>query len=192
MTPAPTTEDELLRRARALAGHPLGAIAERHGVPLADVRRAKGWIGQLLEIALGATAASRAVPDFEGLGIELKSVPVDPAGKPRETTFDCTAAHEEMGTQAWEESRVRKKLARVLWVPIEADPSVELHWRRVGMPLLWIPGPDEEALLLADWDGNAAATFIGQLRSLGDALDAHLRARGQALPILPFHSPQEK
>ena len=46
--------------------------------------------------------------------------------------------------------------------------------------------------LLADWDGNAAATFIGQLRSLGDALDAHLRARGQALPILPFHSPQEK
>jgi DNA-binding MarR family transcriptional regulator len=46
--------------------------------------------------------------------------------------------------------------------------------------------------LLVDWDGRAAASFTGQLLSLGDALDAHLRARGEALPILPFHSTQEK
>ncbi len=46
--------------------------------------------------------------------------------------------------------------------------------------------------LLADWDGESATTFIRQLRSLGDALDAHLRARGQALPILPFDSTQEQ
>jgi DNA-binding MarR family transcriptional regulator len=45
--------------------------------------------------------------------------------------------------------------------------------------------------LLTDWDGTDAAAFISQLRSLGDALDGHLRARGAPLPILPFDSTQE-
>ena len=177
-TPPPENEAELLRRARALAGHPLGAIAERHCVPLADVRRAKGWIGQLLETALGATAKSRAAPDFEALGIELKSVPVDVAGRPKETTFVCTAALEEMGGQQWEASRVRKKLARVLWVPIESDPSVELQWRRVGMPLLWSPQGEEEALLRADWDEFAELVGAGAVESI----TAH---RGRVLQMRP-------
>ena len=45
--------------------------------------------------------------------------------------------------------------------------------------------------LLTDWDGDSAATFIRQPLGLGDALDAHLRARGQALPIRPDDSNQE-
>lgn len=174
----PASEEELLRRARALAGHPLGAIAERHGIPLADLRRAKGWVGQLLEAALGATAASRATPDFEALGVELKSVPVDGAGRPRETTFVCTAALEEMGGQPWAESRVFKKLARVLWIPVEADPAVELPWRRVGMPLLWSPAAEEEAVLRGDWDEFAELVGHG----LVESITAH---RGEALQMRP-------
>jgi len=174
----PTSEEELLRRARALAGHPLGAIAERHGVPLADVRRAKGWIGQLLEIALGATAASRSAPDFEAIGVELKTVPVDAAGRPRETTFVCTADLERMGGQPWERSRVRAKLARVLWIPVEADPRIELPWRRVGMPLLWSPAGEEEALLRADWEEFAELVGHGQVESI----TAH---RGRVLQMRP-------
>ena len=176
--PAPATEEELLRRARALAGHPLGAIAERHGVPIADVRRAKGWIGQLLEVALGATAASRATPDFEHLGVELKSVPVDPTGRPRETTFVCTADLEEMGGQRWEDSRVREKLARVLWIPIETAPGIELPFRRVGMPLLWSPDAEEEALLRADWEEFAELVGHGRV----EAITAH---RGRVLQMRP-------
>ncbi len=176
--PAPTTEEELLQRARALAGHPLGAIAEKWGVPVPDVRRAKGWIGTLLETALGATASSKAAPDFERIGVELKSVPVDPTGKPRETTFVCTAALEEMGGQPWEASRVHKKLARVLWVPVEADPSIEPQLRRVGMPLLWSPSPAEEALLRADWDEFAELVGRGSV----EEITAH---RGQVLQRRP-------
>src|SRR5690606_35247323 len=111
-------------------------------------------------------------------GIELKSVPVDGAGSPRETTFVCTAELEEMGLQAWEASRVRKKLARVLWVPIEADPAVELQWRRVGMPLLWSPDPSEETLLRADWDEFAELVGRGHV----EEITAH---RGQVLQMRP-------
>ena len=45
--------------------------------------------------------------------------------------------------------------------------------------------------LLTDWDGADAGAFIKRLRSLGDALDGHLRARGAPLPILPFDTTQE-
>ena len=73
----PSTEQELLARARDLAGKTLGELAWKHGrsVPK-DLRRAKGWFGQLIEETLGATAASLAEPDFQQLGIELKTIPI--------------------------------------------------------------------------------------------------------------------
>src|SRR5262249_39636744 len=96
-TPSPETQAELFARARALAGMTLGAIAEDHGVVApSELLRAKGWAGQLLERALGASAASRAEPDFQRLGIELKTLPIDARGRPRESTFVCTIALSEI------------------------------------------------------------------------------------------------
>lgn len=45
----------------------------------------------LLELYLGAMAGSKPEQDFPELGIELKTIPVDAAGKPLETTFVCVA-----------------------------------------------------------------------------------------------------
>src|SRR5687767_5542151 len=124
---APSTELELVQRARALAGLTLAHVARRSGVAgPANPLRAKGLVGQLLERALGATAASRAQPDFESLGIELKTLPVDSRGRPTESTFVCTIALTEIGDVEWEHSRVRRKLSRVLWIPIEAEPALAL------------------------------------------------------------------
>ena len=173
----PKSEEELLRRARALAGHPLGAIAERLCLPWADTSRSKGFVGQLLERALGATATSRAEPDFVGLGIELKSVPVDAYGKPSETTFVCTADLTEMATR-WEQSRVRKKLARVLFVPVEADRALAQPQRRVGMPFLWRPSAEEEGLLRGDYEEFAELVSAGRV----EEITAHL---GQVLQMRP-------
>ena len=149
---SPGSESELLERARHLSGRTLGAIAAELGsrAPL-DLLRAKGWAGQLLERALGASASSRAEPDFEQLGIELKSLPVDRRGRPRESTFVCTIALSEIGDVEWERSRVRRKLRRVLWLPIEADPELMPGARRVGEPLLWSPSAEEERALRFDW-----------------------------------------
>ncbi len=65
----PETESELFSRAQELAGLTLGDLGARLGTPApSDLTRAKGWFGQALERALGATASSRAAPDFEALG----------------------------------------------------------------------------------------------------------------------------
>ncbi|MGW5241594.1 MarR family winged helix-turn-helix transcriptional regulator [Monashia sp. NPDC004114] len=40
--------------------------------------------------------------------------------------------------------------------------------------------------LLHDWEPADVAAFTEQLRALGDALDASLRARGESPPFMPF------
>ena len=148
----PRDEAELRERLRRLGGQPLGTIARTHGVLVpADLRRSKGWVGQLLERALGATGSSRAEPDFPGLGIELKTIPIDERGRPLESTF---VASLELGAfdRRWEGSGVAKKLARVAWVAVEASPAIPLPERRCGAALLWGPTPEEEAALRADYE----------------------------------------
>jgi DNA mismatch repair protein MutH len=142
-----------LERARRLAGRPLWALASSLGEPVPeDLTRAKGWVGQLLEKALGATASSRAVPDFEALGVELKTLPVDGQGQPRESTFVATLDMEDFRALEWVTSSVRKKLLRVLWLPVEAAPAIRLAERRVGAPLLWSPTLEQEASLREDFE----------------------------------------
>ena len=54
---APQSEQELLERARALAGCTFGELADALGreIPIHSLH-AKGTLGQLLEMALGATS----------------------------------------------------------------------------------------------------------------------------------------
>ena len=148
----PATEAELRLRLRRLAGLPLGAIAAAHGVALpAEARRSKGIVGQLLERALGASAGSRAEPDFPGLGIELKTIPVDARGRPRES---CFVASLDLASfdRRWEGSGVAKKLARVAWVAVEAAPAVPLAERRCGAALIWSPSEEEARALRSDYE----------------------------------------
>jgi DNA mismatch repair protein MutH len=151
--PPPRDEAELLARARALAGSTVGEIAAACDARVPpDLRRHKGWLGELVEAALGASSASLPEPDFPHLGIELKTVPVDARGRPRESTYVCTVPLEESTGATWEGSWVRRKLARVLWVPVEGDGEIPLAARHVGSAILWRPDGEEEARLRRDWE----------------------------------------
>lgn len=175
----PRSEQELLERAQRLAGRDLAAVAEPFGIrPPPDLRRNKGWIGELLETALGATAKSRAEPDFPGLGVEMKTLPVDRRGRPRESTYVCTAPLDGSMAARWEDSWVCHKLSRVLWVPIVGKGSVPPGERIVGTPLLWSPSADEAAALRADWEQLTELIALGELW----LIDAR---KGQYLQLRP-------
>lgn len=151
--PQPQSEQELLERAHALAGLTLAELAAEAdwSVP-DDLRRAKGWVGQLIEWHLGAQAGSKPEPDFIHLGIELKTIPISYQGLPLETTFVCAAPLVGVHGLTWENSHVKHKLSRVLWIPVEGERELPLSERRVGSPLIWSPSEDEEAQLKADWE----------------------------------------
>jgi len=175
----PGDETELLARARALAGHSLGELATHAGlVAPANLKRDKGWIGILLERYLGASAGSKPEQDFAAIGIELKTIPVDSAGRPLETTFVCVAPLTGNSGVTWETSHVRYKLARVLWIPVEGAREIPLFQRRIGAPLLWSPSAQEEELLRRDWEELMDLIVLGQVE--------HITARhGEVLQLRP-------
>ncbi len=170
-----------MSRAHALAGHTLAEIASQHGVAIPDdLRRHKGWVGQLLELALGADAESLPEPDFRLIGVELKTLPIDGNGKPRESTYVCTVPLDDGLEPCWEESWVRRKLSRVLWLPVEAENTVVLAQRHIGTPLLWSPSEEEERVLRLDWEELGEMIRMGELESITARMGTALQIRPKA------------
>ncbi len=164
MAAPPRSEAELADSARAIAGCTLQTLAERCGLAVpSDTRRAKGWVGTLIETLLGATAGSRSEPDFQLIGVELKTIPINRSGVPRESTYVCTVPLTRNCGVSWESCNVHRKLRRVLWMPIESDPDLPLRARRVGSPLLWSPSRAEEQALRADWEDLMDMVCLGEL-----------------------------
>lgn len=179
--PPPQNENELMARAAALAGYTLGELASRINLPIPhDLKRDKGWVGLLLERYLGANAGSKPEQDFAGIGIELKTIPVDASGHPLETTFVCVAPLTGNSGVTWHNSHVRHKLTRVLWVPVEGDRAIPLQQRHVCAPLLWSPGAEEELQLQRDWEELMDMIVLGQVEQITARHGEFLQIRPKA------------
>jgi len=177
----PRSELELLERAEQLAGLPLAALAARAGLTLPrDMREAKGHAGTLLEFALGADAASRPQPDFSHLEVELKSIPVNAQGVPSESTYLCVAPLRGAVGQRFEESLAWRKLRRVLWIPIESEPTLPLAERRIGWPLLWSPDAHQARVLREDWEELMELLATGNFAQLDARVGEYLQIRPKA------------
>lgn len=177
----PTTEGQLLERAHAMEGLSFAQLARVLQVCIPEHPAArKGWAGQAIELALGATAGSRAEPDFCGLGIELKTVPINHLGKPAESTFVTTIPLLTIHLQTWQTSTCFSKLQRVLWVPVEGDVRIPISHRRIGRALLWSPSVDEQAVLMQDWLELTWMIGTGKLADIHANMGDYLQVRPKA------------
>ncbi|MEM8607833.1 MAG: DNA mismatch repair endonuclease MutH [Myxococcota bacterium] len=177
----PRSIEELIGRARALSGFTVGEVASTLGVDVPNHgRHAKGLAGQVIERALGATAGSRAEPDFQRLGVELKTIPLDPRGKPKESTFVCSISLSSMVETDWEKSVTFQKLKTVLFVPVEAASKTPLRDRRLGRAYLWRPTESETAALRNDWEHLAALIARGDVALITGHLGEVLQVRPKA------------
>ena len=177
----PESEAELLSRCQMLAGRSLGQVAAGLNVATPESRaRAKGWAGQLIERYLGASAASQPEPDFVGLGIELKTIPVNRRGKASESTFVCMAPMRVAAGLRWVDSTVRHKLSRVLWIPIEADPAVAPANSRAGNAFLWSPSAEQLRILEQDWQELVEMLCLGEIDRISAKHGEFLQLRPKA------------
>ncbi len=178
MTGVPASRDDLLLRARRLAGRTLGAVADDLAIDLAaDTVRTKGKFGALLERVLGATGTG-AARDFPEIEVELKTVPIGSRG-PLESTYVCHLPLADADRAAWPTSWARAKLACVLWIPIWAEDA---DWRRrkIGRPLLWAPTPEQDAVLAHDFDEIVGAIGAGHVEGLTARTGRWLQLRPKA------------
>lgn len=172
------TETELLEKAQWLAGFSLGEIAQNLNVMVPpDLRKDKGWVGMLIETALGAKAGSKAEQDFAHLGIELKTIPINSQGLPLETTFVSLAPLTNNNGITWETSHVRHKLQKVLWIPIEGERQIPLSMRRIGQPILWSPSVKQEQQLKQDWEELMELIVLGRLNEINAKIGEVLQLR---------------
>ncbi|HHW7446391.1 TPA: DNA mismatch repair endonuclease MutH [Pasteurella multocida] len=174
----PQTEQELLQRAQAIAGLRFAELAQSLHMPVPpDLKRDKGWVGMLIETALGATAGSKAEQDFAHLGIELKTLPINAQGMPLETTFVSLAPLTQNVGVSWENSHVRHKLSKVLWILVEGERQIPLSERRVGQPILWQPSAQQELRLKRDWEELMEYISLGKLEQINATLGEVLQLR---------------
>lgn len=178
MATSPKNETELLHRAKSIAGLTLGELAQELGVSVPpDLKRDKGWVGQLIEIALGAKAGSKPEQDFAHLGIELKTIPINANGFPLETTFVSLAPLIQNSGVNWESSHVKHKLSHVLWIPVQGERQIPLAERFIGAPILWQPNAEQENRLRRDWEELMDYIVLGKLHQINATYGEVLQLR---------------
>lgn len=177
----PKTQDELLERCQNMAGKTLGQIALELQVSVPEnLLRHKGWVGNLLEIYLGADAGNKAEPDFIGLAIEMKTMPLNALGQPKESTYVCTVPMHQNNEVEWQDCWVRRKLSHVLWVPVEAESTLSLAERYVGNAWLWKPTKQQSVILQADWEELMDRIVLGQQAEVTAKEGEYLQIRPKA------------
>ena len=160
----PQNLEQLLSQAQSIAGLTFGELADELHIPVPlDLKRDKGWVGMLLERALGGTAGSNAEQDFSHFGVERKTLPINAEGYPLETTFVSLAPLVQNSGVKWENSHVRHKLSCVLWMPIEGSRHIPLRERHIGTPILWKPSAEQERQLKQDWEELMDYIVLGKL-----------------------------
>ncbi len=175
----PQNEAELAARAQALVGHTLFEIACALQVP-GDPQgglHGKGQAGALLEAALGAPKTSGTTHDFPDLRIELKTVPLQPSGIPRESTYVCHFALDQARALTWETSWARAKLQRVIFVTT-SDAKTPWAERMVLGATWWTPSAEQEAWLRADFDDAVGLAAQGRVDEL-------VAGRGVVMQVRP-------
>jgi DNA mismatch repair protein MutH len=174
-------EGELLERCRLIEGLNFAQLAAlvQLTIPV-DPNQRKGWAGLAIELALGTTAGTKPIPDFSELGIELKTLPLNEKGKPKESTFVTSIPLLAIHQQDWLTSQCYAKLKRVLWLPIEGDKKIPFAHRRIGRGFLWSPSQSEETILADDWRELSLMIGTGRLEEINASIGEYLQVRPKA------------
>uniref|UniRef100_UPI003BAA2950 DNA mismatch repair endonuclease MutH n=1 Tax=Ningiella ruwaisensis TaxID=2364274 RepID=UPI003BAA2950 len=178
---SPSSIDELKARAQSIAGLSFQELAIQLNVAIPkNFKRQKGWTGQLIEKALGASAGSKPQQDFPDLGVELKTLPLSYSLSPLETTYVCYAPLMHLSGLTWERSNVRNKLQQVLWVPIEGEREIPVAERLIGSAFFWRLEGAFDDMLRQDWEELMDLITLGKVETITARTGEYMQLRPKA------------
>lgn len=174
----PQTEEQLMHRVNTICGMTINELANQLRIPIPnDFKRAKGFAGQIIELALGATAGSKPIQDFPNLGIELKTIPINKYGLPSETTHVCIIQQDKICGQCFENSNFLNKIKKVLWLPIEGDKDINYSERHIGQGFLWTLKGEEYNNLKTDWEEIMEEISVNGIEQISAKLGVYMQVR---------------
>ncbi len=150
---APQNFEELILRLNTIVGKSIETLAKNYSltVPVSPLH-GKGFVGELMEICLGATAKNKSIPDFPDLDLELKTLPVDSSLKPLESTFITYAPLDNIRFLTFERSSLYAKLKRMLFVVILATRELNYAERKVLGYFFYTPEPQDLSQIKGDYE----------------------------------------
>jgi DNA mismatch repair endonuclease MutH len=180
LTPGQQFEFAVLQRLESLRGKTIAKLAGRLDVPIS---RAKSGIALLVRRALGVQNDRARIREFEQFGIEIKTAPVSPAGKPFESMSFPRFDHMEIGEDEWFDSDLRARLERLLIVPVIRDSrDQDKAEHRIGRAFFWSPSADELDAIQIEWELFRDAIKAGRADRLPSARETkfiHVRPKGR-------------
>lgn len=201
-TSIPTTIEELYSRLNKILGLKINEFANLLGIKLiANNIKTKGYIGQMLEIYLGADGKNKSDVDFSFLNLELKTVPVDENFKPLESTFICHANLFANGDINFYHSSLYKKINNILFVLIKSAKGQAIAEKQIVGYFIFRPSKKQLEIIKQDYDElmemvcngqandiNAKIGTIIQMRpkcANGKALTKYINSTGEELLTRP-------
>lgn len=168
----------LVESINSLTGKTIAQLADEYNLTVPnEVSKRKGFLGLIIEKALGTTAGTRALPDFVELGIELKTLPISANQRVSESTFITTISLQTLNQETFETSTCYKKLNHILWIPVEGDKLIHYPDRRIGRGFFWKPSLDDLEILKRDWTELTDLIRMGQINAISSHLGEYLQVR---------------
>lgn len=141
-------EERVVARLNNFVGLPLGDIADALGMPI-GAGKATG--ARIVRRALGLRPTG-PIREFERFGVEVKTTPISPSGKPWESMSFPAFRYRELADEDWEDSDLLSRLNRLFIIPLvrdEEDTPFAEH--RLGRPFFWSPTADELEEIEREW-----------------------------------------
>lgn len=159
-------ENHLLKHAKSMHDHSINDLSIKYNIQLKENKKNKGYLGNIIENFFGLKNNNKPIKDFDSLGIELKTIPINNRGIPLESTFICSVPLIKNSGLIWNTSYVRYKINRILWVPIEKNKSTNIREYRVKYPFLWSPNYEEEKKIKTDWNEIMDMIVLGKINKI--------------------------
>jgi DNA mismatch repair protein MutH len=169
-------EADLMDYARRLEGLRFSQISSLIAeLDTKERRHTKGFIGKIIETDFfGIPTNSSDAPDFEHLGIELKVSPLRYV--PRANMYTTKERNvlkmvdytEMINHKNWENTNIKKKLNRILFVLYVHDNEIEAWEWKVCKVFLWSPSQHEKERIQSDYQLMRMKAIAGENLREGD------------------------
>ena len=169
-------ESQLMAHAKKLEGRRFSEISKDIG-QLDETHRkhTKGVAAKVIETGyFGIPTNSSEAPDFEDLGIELKVSPLRYIERvslytTKERNVIKMVNYDEIANNTkWNQTKVQKKLNRILFVLYVHDNSVNAWDWKVAKVFLWSPSKAQSKLIQSDYDIMRKNVLAGKNLREGD------------------------
>lgn len=167
LKPAEGFEDAVLQRLESYEGRTLAEVAKLLVVPIS---KAKSAAAILVRRAIGVLDEKALIREFKERGIQIKIVPLSPAGRPYEAMSFPKFNHMEVWKEEWEESDLLQQLDRMLVVPlVRAERKTPKERQVWGRAFFWSPSADQLNGIECEWRDYCRRIQAGEANKLPGA-----------------------